>query len=70
MKEFISTMYVTLLLPITMGYIEKYKKDTGKLYLYPLAFLILILVISGYTGSEINSNKIEMLLFNLRKWFK
>lgn len=56
-----STVYVMLTLPITLGYIEDKKRQEGKIDLMPLVFLFLLLVFEalredisfGYIGFQI-----------------
>lgn len=63
----ITTIYVTLMLPIALSYIELKRREEGKTDLYPLLLLLLLLILTYFKGD--NNIKVQMFLFKLRGLF-
>lgn len=63
-------IYFSLLLPITLGYIEKTKKKQGEFDITPLVFLLILLAFNTIIKTGFSSNKWQMFWFNVKKVIK
>lgn len=66
MNANITTLYCMIMLPISLGYIQMKKEDTGKIDIFPVILLLFFLASMYFTR---DTNRWALIVFKVRSWF-